>query len=76
MKHPLRWVASIASLVALTVVFVAPFTFIFLTAGMDRTQAMNLELALPRNPQYLQNLIDVFTGATSCWSWRSSTRPS
>jgi raffinose/stachyose/melibiose transport system permease protein len=55
-----KWPLSILALLATLAVFVAPFAFILLTASMDRVQASQLQLALPKNPQVWQNLVEVF----------------
>lgn len=61
MSKTRQWLFSLIALVGLIAIFVAPFTFIVLTAGMDRSQASRLQMALPEHPQYLENLITAFT---------------
>ena len=51
-------VGGLAILVSV-VVFIVPFAFIVLVAAMDAQQAGEFRLAWPRNPQVVQNFLDV-----------------
>ena len=47
------------AIVVSVVVFIVPFAFIVLVAAMDAQQAGEFRLAWPRNPQVVQNFLDV-----------------
>lgn len=59
-KRRLNAVGGVLTLLLFAVIFVVPFAFIALQAMMDPTQAANLAFELPRRPQVLQNLQQVF----------------
>ncbi len=58
-SHVVEVVAVVMSLV----VFGVPLLFVVLNAGMDVRQSSMMRMALPRNPQFLQNITAVLTAA-------------
>jgi raffinose/stachyose/melibiose transport system permease protein len=58
-KKKRKLILGIASLAAVTVVFIVPFIFIFLTAVKSRQEASRLDFALPGQWHLIDNLMSV-----------------
>lgn len=54
-----RWVGGLASVLAVIVVFIIPFVFIFLTASKNKTEAAERLFTWPSEWLFFENLVEV-----------------
>jgi raffinose/stachyose/melibiose transport system permease protein len=54
-----KLVLGLASLVAVTIIFIVPFIFIFLTAAKSRQEASRMDFSWPSQWQLIENLVSV-----------------
>ena len=54
-----RWIADIVAVIVGTVVFVLPFTFIFITAGKTSQEAYQFNFHFPKKWQFVENFKSV-----------------